>query len=57
MWKEERIRLVGIRLDRLTDKRKEQLSIFEEVNVKDNDDKLEKIVDSLKEKYGKNIIS
>ena len=56
MWKEERIRLVGIRLDRLTDKRREQLSIFEEVSVKDNDDKLEKVVDSLKEKYGKNII-
>ena len=56
MWKEERIRLVGIRLNKLTDKRKEQLSIFEESNNKDNSEKLDRVIDKLKEKYGNNII-
>lgn len=56
MWKEDRIRLVGIRLDKLTDKRKEQLSIFEDVKEKEKDATLEKVIDNLKEKYGNDII-
>lgn len=55
MWKEEKIRLVGIRLNKLTDKRQEQLSIFDKPN--NNDDSLNKVIDSLKEKYGPNIMS
>lgn len=56
MWKEERIRLVGIRLDQLTTERKEQLSIFEENKYIEKDEKIEKLIDDLKQKYGKNII-
>ena len=38
IWADEKIRLVGIRLNKLTDKRKEQLSIFEESNIKDKEE-------------------
>ncbi len=56
IWADEKIRLVGIRLNKLTDKRKEQLSIFEESNIKDKEEVLDKVIDKLKEKYGNNII-
>ena len=56
IWADEKIRLVGIRLNKLTDKRKEQLSIFEELNIKDKEEVLDKVIDKLKEKYGNNII-
>lgn len=58
---EEKVRLIGVRLDNLVDKKVEQISLFkdsiakETVNIK-KDEKLDKVIDSLKEKYGYKII-
>jgi len=57
LWDEEPIRLIGISLNNLTDDSKYQLSIFENVDKKDNYDKLDKIIDELKMQYGSNIIN
>ena len=52
----EAIRLVGIRLDNLVTNYTYQPSLFEKVQEKQKTSKLDKTVDSLKEKYGYNII-
>lgn len=45
------VRLIGVRIDQLIEKEQKQLSIFE--NYKDNkQEKIDKVVDELKEKYG-----
>lgn len=57
MYNGEPIRLIGIRLDKLTSKSNHQVSLFEKIDVRDDNIKLEKTIDDLKEKYGKNIIN
>jgi len=52
---EEKIRLIGIRLDNLTDNNTYQISLFEKNDHFENE-KLEKTIDALKNKYGKEII-
>ena len=52
----EEIRLIGIRLDGLTSDAYYQSSLFEDIDQKIKDDKLEKVLDDLKDKYGKDII-
>lgn len=50
------IRLIGLRLDNLVDSEEHQLSLFE--NKEDEKQrKLDKIIDSLNEKYGNNSIT
>ncbi len=50
------IRLVGVRVDDLTDKEEMQMSLFD--NVKDRkQEKLDKAIDSLKDKYGYDLIT
>lgn len=56
MWQGEPIRLVGIRLDHLSAQSMHQVSLFETVEKRDQDVKLEKTLDSLKEKYGYRVI-
>ena len=56
MWNLEPIRLVGIRLDNLTETATHQLSLFETIETKDGLTKLDETVDKLKSKYGINII-
>ncbi len=56
MWKGEPIRLVGIRLDHFTSNSMHQVSLFETVEKRDRDVKLERTLDSLKEKYGYEVI-
>lgn len=56
MWQGEPIRLVGIRLDHLSNQSMHQVSLFETVEKRDQDVKLEKTIDSLKEKYGFQVI-
>ena len=56
MWKGEPIRLVGIRVSDFTDKPYEQISLFEEPNKKENRDKIQKTLDKINQKYGKNVI-
>lgn len=57
LWNEEPVRLIGISLNNLTDDSTYQISLFENIVKKDNDDKLDKIIDDLKIQYGSNIIN
>ena len=52
---EEPIRLIGIRLDNLVDRKISQVSLFDKYNS-NNQEKLDKTIDKLKEKYGNKII-
>ena len=52
MWNDEPIRLIGIRLDNLVANYGYQVSLFENVEKKINDEKLEKVIDAIKKKYG-----
>ena len=56
MYNDEPIRLIGIRLDKLTTISNHQVSLFEEIENRDNDIKLEKIIDNLQNKFGENVI-
>lgn len=56
MWKGEPIRLVGVRLDHLVATSEHQVSLFEIVEKREHDVKLEHTIDSLKEKYGQQVI-
>lgn len=55
----QQIRLIGIRVDGLEEKEKQQISLFD--NVKDEkqekQEKLDMAIDKLKEKYGYNLIT
>ncbi len=53
-YNNEPIRLIGIRLDNLKENKIYQTSLFEESNHKG--EKLDKVIDSINNKYGKNII-
>ena len=55
MWNEDRIRLIGVRLDKLVDNVNYQVSLFENDNAKDS--KVDNVIDSLKQKYGNKIIT
>jgi DNA polymerase IV len=57
LWTGEPIRLVGIRLDQLTTNSNHQLSIFDRVEERQKDTKLDNTLDSLKHKFGDNIIN
>lgn len=50
------IRLIGLRLDNLVDSEEHQLSLFENKGD-EKQRKLDKIIDSLNEKYGNNSIT
>ncbi len=52
----EPIRLIGLRLDNLVNSDEVQLSLFENKGS-EKQKKLDKIVDSINEKYGKNSIT
>ena len=56
MWKGDPIRLVGIRVTDFTDKSYEQISLFEETGNIEKKNKIQKAVDKINEKYGKDII-
>jgi DNA polymerase-4 len=56
MYNDEPIRLIGIRLDKLTSINNHQVSLFEEIENREKDVKLEKTIDSLQDRFGYNII-
>lgn len=56
MWHGQPIRLIGIRLDKLTSKPNYQVSLFENIDNHDKENKLDEVLDNLKEKYGSSII-
>ncbi|MBR3199189.1 MAG: DNA polymerase IV [Bacilli bacterium] len=49
---DEGIRLIGVRLDNLTNSSNHQTSLFENLEVRDDNKNLEEAVDNIKEKYG-----
>ncbi len=53
---EDGVRLVGVRLDKLSDTSSHQVSLFEDLKVREDNNELEKTVDELKEKYGFKVI-
>ncbi len=55
MWNDERIRLIGVRLDKLVNNINYQVSLFESENNVDS--KIDSVIDNLKEKYGNKIIT
>lgn len=57
LYNEESIRLVGVTLSGISDNMNFQISIFDDVDKKDADDNLDKVVDSLKLMYGNKIIN
>lgn len=50
------IRLVGVRVDSLTEKGKGQISLFEVGNNDKKQEKIDKAIDSLKDRFGYNIV-
>ena len=56
MWQEEPIRLIGIRLDKLTTSSVRQISLFDPEGQEDKIDVLEQIMDQINEKYGNQVI-
>ena len=56
MWDGEHVRLIGIRLDGLTDNLYYQTSLFDDNNRK-KQEQIDIVVDNLKEKYGYKIIN
>lgn len=55
-WDNIPIRLIGIRLDNLTDTNDYQISLFENIEKRENDNNLSKTLDTLRKKYGEGII-
>lgn len=55
MYRGQEIRLVGVRVDKLVNEAEVQLSIFDKANEKQ--EKIDKTIDELKEKYGYSKIS
>lgn len=56
MWRQEPIRLVGLRVSGLTDKTYEQISLFDEAGKMHKRDKVQKALDNINKKYGNNTI-
>ena len=56
IYKNEPIRLIGIRLDNLTDKKIHQVSLFEEININEKKETIDKLMDEINNKYGNNIL-
>lgn len=57
MWNDDSVRLIGLRLDKLTDKVVIQTSLFDQVETKEKNILLEKTLDDLKDKYGMTVIN
>ena len=56
MWGGEAVRLIGLRLDGLTDNAHFQTSLFEDTINREKQEQIDIVVDNLKEKYGYKII-
>lgn len=56
MWDRKPVRLVGIRLDNLSNYANHQVSLFESLDEREQSNKLDYVVDEIKAKYGSKII-
>ena len=52
LYKNQPIRLVGVKLDNLTDNEFNQISMFEQTVKKEKNSKLDNVIDNIKDKYG-----
>ena len=52
LYKNQPIRLVGVKLDNLSDNEFNQISIFEQSIKKEKSSKLDNVIDNIKDKYG-----
>lgn len=52
LYNNQQIRLIGVKLDNLTDKEFNQISMFEQTKKKEKISKLDKVIDNIKDKYG-----
>ena len=57
MYHDESIRLLGVSLSNLVSSSSHQMSLFEGLNDKIDDEKFDEVVDKLKERYGSNVIN
>lgn len=57
MWKEDPIRLVGLRVSDFIDKTFEQVSLFEETGKSNKREKIQNVIDKINKKYGNNTIN
>ena len=57
LFSNQPIRLIGVKLDNLTDNEFNQISIFDEPIKKQNNSKLDNVIDNIKDKYGYNSIT
>ena len=57
-YKEDEIRLIGVRLSNLVSEKKEQISLFEEDNnkSKEEEDSIQETIDNINNKFGKSIL-
>ena len=56
MWKDEAVRLIGVRLDHLSEVSHHQVSLFEDIEEREEKNSLDQTIDELQEKYGKKVI-
>lgn len=57
VWQKNPIRLIGIRLDNLTDRNDYQVSMFEDFEESKKEEDLDMTIDQINHKYGKTIIN
>ncbi len=57
LWNEEGIRLVGVSISKFSSSLNHQMSMFEDLSDVEENNELDKVIDKLKETYGKNIIN
>ncbi|MDD3392329.1 MAG: DNA polymerase IV [Bacilli bacterium] len=56
LWQNDPIRLIGIRLDQLVDIDYYQISLFEDIKIRDNISEIDKVIDNINTKYGTKIV-
>ena len=56
-YKQEPIRLIGVRLSDLTTTRKIQISLFEEESEQDEEDSFQKTLDAINNRFGKDLVA
>lgn len=57
MYKEDAIRLVGVSINKLVSKNNYQISMFENIEKKELDNKLNKVIDEINNTYGNIVVS
>ena len=56
IWKGQKLRNFGVRLDKLTKKENEQINLFSNIEQNEKRKKLDKVLDNTRNKYGNNSI-